>query len=72
MVGMVASIGGMNLSILEKFRPLGRRTICQGCRWALGKFTLMVYDMEKELNDVVVLKLGPVSGCHGETSDTHP
>jgi hypothetical protein len=45
---------------------------CQGCRWALGKFTLMVYDMEKELNDVVVLKLGPVSGCHGETSDTHP
>ncbi len=44
---------------------------CQGCRWALGKFTLMVYDMEKELNDVV-LKLGPVSGCHGETSDTHP
>jgi hypothetical protein len=37
MVGMVASIGGMNLSILEKFRPLGRSKMdvkVAGGHWA--------------------------------------
>jgi len=36
MVGMVASIGGMNLSILEKFRPLWRKTNVKvaGGHWA--------------------------------------